>query len=58
MLIDSHAHLDMPEFAKNRKEVIQKAHENGIDYILTIGIDIKSCELSIALAKLHSSWVV
>jgi len=51
MLIDSHAHLDMPEFDKDRDEVIQRARDNGIDYILAVGIDIESCRQAVALAE-------
>jgi len=51
MLIDSHAHLNMPEFDKDRNEVIQRAHDNGIDYILTVGIDIKACLQAISLSE-------
>ncbi|MCK5513356.1 MAG: TatD family hydrolase [Deltaproteobacteria bacterium] len=55
MLIDSHAHLEMPEFNHDRKDVIQRAHDSGIDYIITIGIDIKSCKQAIALAEGNES---
>ena len=51
MLIDSHAHLDMPAFDKDRNEVIRKAHESGIDYIITVGISIDTCKQAIALAE-------
>jgi TatD DNase family protein len=51
MLIDSHAHLDMPEFDQDRDEVIQRARDNGIDYILAVGIDIESCRQAIVLAE-------
>jgi TatD DNase family protein len=51
MLIDTHAHLDMPEFDKDRNEVIKRAQEGGIDYILTVGIDPDSCRSAITLAE-------
>ena len=51
MLIDSHAHLDMPEFDKDRNEVIQRAHDCGIEYIITVGIDVDSCRHAIRLAE-------
>ena len=50
MLVDTHAHLDLPEFDKDRDGVIKRAKENGIDYILTIGINLKSCNEAIRLA--------
>lgn len=51
MLIDSHAHLDMPEFNKDRSEVIQRAHQSGINYMITVGIDVESCRCAIALSE-------
>ena len=50
MLVDSHAHLDLPEFDDDRNEVIKRAKENGIDYILNIGINSESCRKAITLA--------
>ncbi|KPJ60066.1 MAG: hydrolase TatD [Deltaproteobacteria bacterium DG_8] len=51
MLIDSHVHLDMPEFNKDRNEVIQRAHDRGIDYIVTVGIDVESCRHTLRLSE-------
>ena len=51
MLIDTHSHLEMPEYDQDRKDVIKKAHDRGIDYILTIGIDIEACQQAISLAE-------
>lgn len=49
-LVDSHAHLDGGQFTKDRAAVIQRAHDNGISHILTIGCDLKSSAASVALA--------
>ncbi|MBI3951174.1 MAG: TatD family hydrolase [Acidobacteria bacterium] len=54
MLIDSHAHLDAPEFAADREEVIARAVEGGVDLILDIGAgygQANSLETALALAK-------
>ena len=37
MLIDSHAHLDDPRFGDDRDAVLERAQQEGIDTILTIG---------------------
>ena len=50
MLVDSHAHLDLPEFHNDQSEVIKRAKNSGIDYILTIGINLESCSKAIKLA--------
>ena len=37
MFIDSHAHIDGPEFDADRDEVLQRAHDAGIQFILNVG---------------------
>jgi TatD DNase family protein len=51
MLIDTHAHLDMPEFDRDRNEVIKRANDDGIDYIVTVGIDLDSCKDAVRLSE-------
>ncbi|MBU1091112.1 MAG: TatD family hydrolase, partial [Candidatus Omnitrophica bacterium] len=51
MLIDTHCHLDFPEFDRDREEVIQRSRQEGIDYIVNIGSSLKGSEQSIELAK-------
>jgi TatD DNase family protein len=42
MIIDTHAHLDMEQFKDDLPEVLARAGEAGVKYIITIGSDIKS----------------
>lgn len=51
MLIDTHCHLDFPEFATDRDEVIKRARDNGIGYIVNIGSSIDGSKASLQLAK-------
>ncbi len=51
MLIDTHAHLDMPEFDGDRNEVVKRAQDGGVDYIITVGIDLESCKSAMQLAE-------
>ena len=37
MFIDSHAHIDGPEFDADREEVIERAHAAGVSVILNVG---------------------
>jgi len=53
MLIDSHAHLDQPEYDSDREEVIAHAINSGVRYILNVSIDCESLKKSIALAEKH-----
>lgn len=39
LLIDSHAHLDAPEFATDRAAVIARAHAAGVTRMVTVGYD-------------------
>ena len=51
MLIDSHAHLGMPQFDRNRDEVIRRAIDAEVDLIFTVGTDIRDCRKAIEIAK-------
>ncbi|HEY8413907.1 MAG TPA: TatD family hydrolase, partial [Pyrinomonadaceae bacterium] len=37
MFIDSHAHIDGPEFDADRDEVLERAHAAGVTAILNVG---------------------
>jgi len=50
MLIDSHAHLEMKEFDSDREEVIQRAGSEGVDFIITVGTNLKLSSKAVALA--------
>ncbi len=49
-LIDSHAHLDLPEFNHDLDAVIQRALDNGIDSIITVGIGMDECRKALEIA--------
>lgn len=51
MLVDSHAHLGMPQFNADRQEVIQRAFDNGVELILTVGTDMRGCQKAIEIAR-------
>jgi len=51
MLFDTHTHYDDTRFEKDKYEVIRKAHENGVAYILNAASNISSAVESIALAQ-------
>ncbi|HAA05778.1 MAG TPA: hydrolase TatD [Syntrophobacteraceae bacterium] len=52
MLLDTHVHLDFPEFAE-LDQVLLRAAANGVDEMITIGIDVDSSRQAIALAENH-----
>lgn len=53
MLIDSHAHMDDPQFQNDREQVIAHAINSGIHSILNIATDLESLKISIDLAEKH-----
>src|SRR5512134_2146962 len=51
MLIDTHAHLEMREFGDDREDVIKRAREAGVEYIVTVGTTVESCRDAVLLAE-------
>ena len=52
-LIDTHAHLDFPEFTPDFDRYLDRAAENGIVEIVTIGIDEASSRKAVELAEAY-----
>jgi len=55
MLIDTHAHLDLPQFDRDRDEVIRRALDNGVGLIINPGIHVESSRAAVRLAEKHES---
>lgn len=53
MLIDTHAHLDYPDFAEDFDAVLARAREAGVTRIVTIGTGLESSRRAVALADAH-----
>jgi TatD DNase family protein len=53
MLIDSHAHLEMPEFKKDLEEVISRARSSGVEIILTVGTEKGDWARAMEIARSH-----
>src|SRR5499427_8712316 len=51
MLVETHAHLDYPEFAPDFDDVLRRATEAGITRIITIGTSVESSRRAVALAE-------
>lgn len=51
MLVDTHCHLDFPEFKQDRDEVIRRAKDSGIGYIVNIGTSLEGSRKSLELTK-------
>jgi TatD DNase family protein len=55
MLIETHAHLDYPDFANDFNDVLRRATEAGVTRIITIGTSVESSRRAIDLAENHSN---
>lgn len=53
-IVDTHAHLDMKPFNKDRSEVIARALDSGVSTIITVGTDMESSQKAIKLAESHA----
>ena len=51
MLIETHAHLDYPDFAADFDDVLRRATEAGVTRIITIGTSVESSRGAVALAE-------
>jgi TatD DNase family protein len=54
-LIETHAHLDYPDFAADFDDVLRRANEAGVTRIITIGTSLASSRRAIELAEKHPS---
>lgn len=55
MLIDTHAHLDYPDFAQDFDEVLARANAAGVTRIITIATGIESSRRAVALAEKYAN---
>jgi TatD DNase family protein len=58
MFVDSHAHIDGPEFDADREAVIERAHAAGVSVILNVGTGDPhsgAFERAVELGKAHES---
>ncbi len=51
MLIDTHAHLYSPEFSEDIDEVITRARDAGVEYIIVPAVDLPTSRTVIDLAE-------
>ena len=50
-MIDTHCHLEMSQYSKDRSEVIQRALDAGLEAMISIGSDFKGCKGAVKLAS-------
>jgi TatD DNase family protein len=50
-LVDSHVHLNFPEFREDMEQVIENAKQNNVEIMVNIGVDLKTSQESVNLAQ-------
>jgi TatD DNase family protein len=53
MIIDTHAHLDFPEFADELDAVLARARVEGVTRVITIGTSLEGSRRAVELAHQH-----
>src|SRR5678816_1287858 len=51
MLIETHAHLDYPDFAPDFDDILRRATQAGVTRIITIGTSVESSRRAVELAE-------
>ena len=54
-IIDTHAHIYYDDYTDCMDDIIQSAADNGVEKIISIGVDLKSSEKCIKLAEKYES---
>lgn len=50
-IIDTHAHLNNKDFSRDLSQVIDRAIQAGVEYIINIGYDLRSSHRAVGLAE-------
>ncbi len=53
MLIDTHCHLDFPDFEAEREAIIERAREGGVGQMVTISTRVKRFDTILAIAEAY-----
>lgn len=55
MLVDSHCHLNFPEFTENMPAVLQAMRDNGVNHALCIGVTLEKFPQVLAIAEAYEN---
>jgi len=54
-MIDTHCHLEMMQFKDDLPDVLRRAHEAGIEAMITIGSDFDGCKGAVEISSKHDN---
>lgn len=55
MLIDTHCHLDFPDFEAERDDIVARAHAAGVKQMITISTRVRKLPTILAIAEKYPS---
>jgi TatD DNase family protein len=55
MLFDTHVHMNAEQFKQDRDEVIKRAFETGVKYMVVVGFDRETIPLAIEIAEQYET---
>ena len=53
LLVDSHCHIDFPDFSEDVDKVLERAAENGVGHLLCVSVDLENFDRIKALTQAH-----
>ena len=53
ILVDTHAHLDFPQFDDDREEVLERARRAGVRWVVNVGASLQASRVAVELARTH-----
>ncbi|HEB79436.1 MAG TPA: LuxR family transcriptional regulator, partial [Rhodospirillales bacterium] len=54
-IVDSHCHLDFPDFSEDVEGVVSRAGEAGVGWMLTIGTHVSRFDKTLAIAEAYDN---
>ena len=54
ILVDSHCHIDFPDFSNNLEEVLERANTAGVGYLLCVSVNLLDLENIIEISRTYS----
>ncbi len=55
--IDTHTHLNFPDFQKDLNEVIERAKKNHVIHVIVVGINVSTGKKALELKKSYSDFI-
>lgn len=55
MLFDTHVHLNARQFKEDQEEVIKRAYDAGVNYMVVVGFDRETIPLALKIAENHDT---